>query len=749
MSLRSRLVATLLLFFFAAIVACGDGDGDGDSGARASGPDGDPARADGGDDVAPAPVVKRDFPLETPELGGYALVEAFPPTMKMMIPAAIVWTAPPERRAFILERGGNVIVMENGARRNVLDISGEVALESEGGALGFALHPAFGAGKPFAYVWYNAKGEPKNKQRLVRYTWSAGAERFESPLVMIEQEEERPEHNAGRLAFGPDGFLYFGNGDDINSVNHQTIARALFEGIFRIDVDSDPAKSHPIPKQPEGGSTTGYMIPNDNPFVGTPGALEEFWALGLRNPFMFSFDRATGRMWAGDVGDSFREEVNEIVEGGNYQWPFREGELTRNAGSVTIGVSKDPVFAYSHAEMGDLAAIFGGFVYRGAALPELTGQYVFSDWPSGRVWALDVEATPRARRTIVASEWRRTPMAIAEDPDGELYVLHFDGIAKLVKDLSPRDVPRRLVETTLFKDLATLEPEDGVVPYDINAPLWSDGAAKRRFVSVPPGQRIDVGANGELRFPVGTRFVKHFELPAGRRLETRVLVVGDETTYGLSYRWNADGTDAVLAPEGFDERFVDAATGPERVWHTPSWGECWSCHRAENRILGFTARQLHVVADGKPQQQTLAERGVLDPAAIATWPAALARPSDPGASLEDRALAYLAANCSGCHHEGASYTGGGPTWRAEPGVPLSERGLLGAPNHNIPVARGLGLDPFQTPIVAPGEPSRSLLVHRLRSTNHDLMMPPLGRSLVDPDGVKVVEDWIASLPRAK
>lgn len=716
------------------------------------------ARASTEDEGPPPPIVRRDFPLEVPELGGYGLAEYFPDTMKLTIPAAVAWPTAPGAVPLVLERMGSVVRMENGLRRSLLDFTGEVALEGEGGALGMALHPQFGDGsgpRPYAYFWYNAKGSPRNVQRLARYTWSVASQSFDpaSRLVMIEEEEQHTEHNAGRVAFGKDGFLYFGNGDDLDASNHQTLGRALFAGIFRIDVDSDPARSHAIPRPPAGGFSTGYMIPNDNPFVGQ-GGLEEFYALGFRNPFMFSFDRETNDLWVGDVGDSFREEIDKVERGGNYQWPVREGELVRApGGALTIGAGRDPIFAYSHHEMGDLSAIFGGFVYRGRAMPELVGKYVYSDWPSARIWALDPGRAGGGptKATLVASQWERVPMAMTEDNDGEIYLVHYRGIARLVRDPAPQDVPRRLVETKIFEDLGTMKVADGFLPYRINSPLWSDGATKQRWISVPPGEKVTVAKDGSLVFPVGTRFVKQFDLPEGvkprnrsRHLETRVLVVGRTTTYGLSYRWNAEGTDASLAPEGFDEAIVDEATGVARTWHTPSFGQCWSCHRADNRVLGFTRRQIEL--EGQPR--AFADKGLFDPSLLAAWPAALPSPGDAARSIEERALAYLAANCSSCHHEGASYTGGDQTWIASPDVPLAARGLVGAPNHNYPVASALGLTQGNAPLVKPGDPKGSLLVRRLETQDHDLMMPPLGKNVVDAEGAKLISDWVASMPAA-
>ncbi|MBL8955968.1 MAG: PQQ-dependent sugar dehydrogenase [Myxococcaceae bacterium] len=692
------------------------------------------------------------FPLETPSVNGYAVVDAFPDA-RIVLPMAMVWPKVGPQSPFFLDRWGRVLQIEQGRERQVLDIRARVKLEQEGGALGMALHPSFGDGtgpSPYVYVWYNSVD---STQRLARFTWDAGTRTFGSELVLLDQLEVRTGiHNAGHVAFGPDGFLYFGNGDDADPMNHQTLSRALFAGLFRIDVDMrGGAISHPAPKTPAGATTAGYFIPNDNPFVGVAGALEEFYALGLRNPFCFSFDRMTGSLYAADVGEVWREEVNRIVPGGNYEWPLREGELELRPGAITIGTAQAPVYAYTHAEMGELSSIVGGFVYRGAALPELQGRFIYSDWPSTRVWAVDVTGPVPRRVTLVDIAAYGDAMGFAEDNDGEIYLLRQSKVMKITRAPAPAErLPQKLSETVLFADLQTAAAGPGFVPYDVVSPLWSDGAFKTRFIRVPEGQRVTADAAGRLTLPVGTVLMKHFELPREpsgrtRRLETRAIVIGSTDTYGVTYRWNPEGTDAELVKEPADEALTFSTEPTSQTWQYPSFGQCWACHRKENRVLGFSLAQLSLTrSNGQPQLDALVAAGVLDASTLTAPRAQLVSPADTSAPLEARAMSYLAANCGHCHHEGVEFHGGLQTWVATPGVALTDRGLVDVGNHNPLVASALGMPNAR--LVDPGAPDTSLVLGRLRSTNPDLRMAPLGRGVVDPLGAPLIEQWIRSLP---
>jgi len=691
---------------------------------------------------------------------GYTLVDAFPGVqlwgaMDMQWPAG-------SNEPFVLQGGGSIIrILSTGRVGYVVDFEKQCAQEAEGGGLGMALHPKFNDPvdpHPYIYTWYNWEdpaydgGTEKMAQRLSRWTYHPDTGKADSEYVLIEQIEDARVHNGARLRFGPDGFLYFGNGDDQRpDETTQRLDYGLFSGIFRIDVDMQGgAVSHSPPRMPADAVTQGYFIPNDNPFVGMPGVNEEYFALGFRNPYSFTFDRAGGKIWLGDVGDTWREEIDELQMGANYGWPFFEGTKVKRPGMPTLGTYKPPLYEYTHHALGDISATMMGFVYRGSALPELSGKIIFSDWPVGRIWAVD----PATAQRQSLYEWNSSftaPVGWGQDAAGEIYVIAWNKIRRIERAPMPHGVPLKLSETRIFSDLATLTPSPALKPYSIRSPLWSDGASKQRWAYVPEGKTAAMQPDGGLVLPPGSLLVKQFDLPpeaqpAGgrtKRLETRVLVVGEKDAYGVTYKWKHDGSDADLVFEGSTEQIEDMNPAESREWHYPSPGECWACHRAENRVLGFTGRQLNfALSDGTNQLAALASTGMLDMATLPNALPALASPTDTTASIEDRASAYLAANCSGCHHEGAAYLGG-VSWNASPGVAPAERGLIDAPHHNYPMAGAFGLS--SGVLVKPGDPMSSILWNRINSADPDLMMPPVGRRQVDPVGVQVIGDWIRSL----
>ena len=305
-----------------------------------------------------------------------------------------------------------------------------------------------------------------------------------------------------------------------------------------------------------------YGIPADNPFVSDPNALGEIWAYGFRNPFRFSFDAQTGNLWAGDVGQVTREEVDVVRRGGNYGWRVYEGNVEfNNPSSLPPGAFEAPIIDYPRSQG---STVIGGYVYRGQDVPSLAGAYVYADFGSGRVWALQYDGTVVQSNTQV-----QTIGSIAgfgEDERRELYAVTIGGtIYRFVEPAGgpTATVPTKLSETGLFDDVATLTPVDGLMPYDINAPLYSDDALKRRWIGLPGVTTISPSTAEPWVFPVGTVLVKHFELEqtvgdssTRRRLETRVLLRGMSEWLGYTYRWNAAQTDADLLDLSMDEDFT-------------------------------------------------------------------------------------------------------------------------------------------------------------------------------------------------
>ena len=252
------------------------------------------------------------------------------------------------------------------------------------------------------YISYTVGGPMRN--RISRFVAHGATADPGSEQVLLEINQPFQNHDGGSLAFGPDGMLYAGIGDGGSAGDPAGYAQrfdSLHGKILRLDV-----------------SGAGYAIPPDNPFVGQD-ARGEIYALGLRNPWRINFDPATGELWAGDVGQDAWEEVDRIVAGGNYGWNVTEGfhcylpaEGCDGSGLIP------PRIEYSH-EFG--CAITGGFVYRGAAMPELAGWYVYGDYCSGRLWAVDTASADAPAIPIADSG--RSITSFAQDKDGELYIV--------------------------------------------------------------------------------------------------------------------------------------------------------------------------------------------------------------------------------------------------------------------------------------------------------------------------------------
>lgn len=240
---------------------------------------------------------------------------------------------------YILEQTGRILRFNKNTGSNLvsfLDVRDRTSFGQRAeGARSFAFHPKYDRQKsafPFLYLYAQTIREGQRYDRLSRFRVDLENDVVfkDSELVLIEQEVSGGGHRGGHILFGPDGFLYLSLGDKDDANMHffqnQIITNSLFSGIVRIDVDKLGGEiSHPIRKQPLKGKTQEYYIPNDNPFVGYPDALEEFWSIGLREPFRMDFDRLTKQLWVGEVGEITSEEINIASKGSNHQWQYAEG----------------------------------------------------------------------------------------------------------------------------------------------------------------------------------------------------------------------------------------------------------------------------------------------------------------------------------------------------------------------------------------------------------------------------------------
>ncbi len=700
------------------------------------------------------PVTTLTFPTSPPSSSGVDAVEAFPLLPDFAAPVLVTHAPGDSSRLFVVEQRGRVLVFANSPSASTvstfLDLTDRVTQAlGEEGLLGLAFHPDYATNKTF-YVYYTpATGARRSVVSRFKVTGADpndADETTETQILSVSQPYAN--HNGGMLAFGPDGFLYVGLGDGGSGGD---------PGNRALDTTQWLGKMLRISVDPAAGAGV-YGIPADNPFASSTGPeRKEIFAWGLRNPWRWSFDRVSGRLWCGDVGQDAREEV-DVVEGGKcYGWRAMEGTLVYSAGDAGRGPFTPPILDYPR---GDGTCVIGGHVYRGSAVPALYGSYVYGDYGSGSVWALSWDGTRVTSNVEIATV--DAPSSFGEDEAGELYVCEYGSgrVKRFVAAAgSPVSFPQTLSATGIFADLGTLAPNPGIVPYDVNVPLWSDGALKDRLLALPGVARISWSEDGAFGFPAGTVLVKTFRLPLVKgdassavKVETQVLVLTGNGWDGYSYRWRDDQTDADLLP-GADTRTLSIAdpSAPggtfDQTWAFPSRGQCLQCHTAAaGRVLGLTTRQLNrsfdygggasgSVTDNQLRAWNHVRLFDSSLPAAATLPAHPS-PDDGSAPVTARARAYLDANCSMCHRPG------GPTPAT---MDLRSTVSVGAMNvvGVAPTIDDMGLpSPY---LVRSGDRAGSTLWLHMAAVGAD-RMPPLSTSLVDPVGTSVVGQWIDDGP---
>ncbi|MEM8487925.1 MAG: PQQ-dependent sugar dehydrogenase [Bacteroidota bacterium] len=323
-------------------------------------------------------------------------------------------------RIFVVEQAGIIKVFPNDVQSRstpvFLDIEDRVRDNgNEEGLLGLAFHPLYTQNGAF-FVNYTAS-DPR-RTVISRFTVDPANPDLAdaaSEEVLLEIAQPYGNHNGGQVAFGPDGYLYIATGDGgsagdpmQNGQNRNTLLGA----ILRIDVDN-----------PQGGLP--YGIPADNPFAGQGDQFkEEIYAYGLRNPWRFSFDVVTGDLWVGDVGQNELEEVDLVVNGGNYGWKIREGDRCfEPADNCPTDNLIDPVVTYGRSSGG---SITGGYVYRGSTLPEFYGKYFYADYASGRIWFITMDGETLSEQVELANSNLHIS-SFGVDQQNELYICAFDG----------------------------------------------------------------------------------------------------------------------------------------------------------------------------------------------------------------------------------------------------------------------------------------------------------------------------------
>lgn len=290
---------------------------------------------------------------------------------------------------FIVERAGVIKVYQNGVvlAEPFLDISAQVSTVNEQGLLGLAFSPDYALNGYF-FIYYSFNDTKINvgavPMRLVRFEVSADPNIADENTMQVitEISQSFTYHKGGNINFGPNGYLYIGTGDD-GSLTSPQVTSDVNGKILRIDVTEDLIFKNEFGNDVNCGSPQNYLIPDDNPFVDDPIACQAVFLLGLRNPWRWSFDKATGHLYIGDVGGITYEEVREVIipedAGGNLGWPCIEGEVVlRQACVDDINHLINPFFTYERVS-GQGQSVVGGYVYRGQKIPELQGMYLFND----------------------------------------------------------------------------------------------------------------------------------------------------------------------------------------------------------------------------------------------------------------------------------------------------------------------------------------------------------------------------------
>lgn len=365
---------------------------------------------------APLCRAKRPYP-EIPEIRLQKVLGGF------THPVHLAHSNDGSKRLFVVEQAGKIYAVDSWMRKKLfLDIRDRVHSGGEMGLLSVAFHPEFKKNRWF-FVNYTTKFRGVQlRTRVSRFlaTEDGSRGREETEKIVLEFRQPFPNHNGGLVLFGPDGYLYIGTGDGGAANDPMNFAQKLntiLGKILRIDVNVRSEKP--------------YLIPEDNPFLRKKGARPEIYAFGLRNPWRFSFDPLTRRLYVGDVGQDHREEIDVVQAGRNYGWRVMEGKICTPAFGKRCrkkGLTL-PIWDYGRDQG---IAVTGGFVYRGQKIKDLCGVYIFGDFGSGNIWGLRYDGARVVQLRLLLKSGLQIS-SFGEDEDRELYVVDYGGgIYKIV-----------------------------------------------------------------------------------------------------------------------------------------------------------------------------------------------------------------------------------------------------------------------------------------------------------------------------
>ena len=619
------------------------------------------------------------------------------------------------------------------AFREVLDITDVVKGVPDGGLIQFKFHPNYPDDRRVFVNYSTQAADGISTADIIISSFTVSADGLsidrQSETVLFRQPRGS-NHQGGFMAFDNSGLLYVGLGDGTTQGDPTGRAQDLSDmrgKILRVDVDS----------------AAPYAIPDGNPYSGRGGnPLEEIFSLGMRNPYRGDIDLVSGKIFVADVGWKNREEINQIRAGANFGWNIKEGTncVSQQYGSCSDPTLVDPLIEYSH-DSGNCSVI-GGYFYRGEAIPSLRGDFIFADYCTSKISAVkfDTGGHPVEMPLVPGGSGIGHIVSFAKDNAGELYVVSHQSLYKILpanSSTGPLGPAEQLSQTGCFDPNDASIPAAGLVPYELQAPLWSDGAGKRRWIALPEGRTIDLDPDGDFLFPEGTVLVKEFSVNE-QLVETRLFMRDvDGVWNGYSYEWI--GNDAFLLPAGKEKQLSNG-----QIWSFPDRGECLRCHTEQaNFALGPEIGQLNAAMlysetnRNSNQLATFEHIGFLTnglPASPEELPA-YAKLNDDSQSLSRRARSYLHSNCSGCHRNGG-------TTQSD----MDLRFVTSRTDMNVcnvdPVLGDLGISGAK--LLAPGAPAMSILLARPSLTNPLYRMPPLGTSIVHDEAMSILNSWIRS-----